>query len=268
MTRKNLHFIIIIAVLFFGMASCYVVETTVAENTTFIQKKSKWKIAANPDNYENSEYLDRVSRKLITTVTLPDGDIWSVTEIYNKRYHKYCEQKVSMPKLANRKTGDILFGSYGCIGKKRTKEEQEFIDSLNTENRKNGGGTVSRIGATGGTVSRACSGSFIEFDSTGYFIKSIPQISSDSRVPSLMSFGQYKIKGDTLELLMIGHKTECVYIDGKGFRYCISLIEPTKEYFFLGKNKDTLISMSNDQFVASKSKFQVRMPITRDLYHK
>jgi hypothetical protein len=267
MTRNFLN-IGIIFLLISGVTSCYVEQTrAVIENTSFVQKDSKWKIAVNPDyNSYYGYFYDKVSRKRITQIILADGVRWKVVEQFYKSTNSYYETRHSIPKFKKRDNNDILYGIYYLktpdFKKISTDDEQleKVRDSI----------IYPRISATEHSLFFWYSGLqySLEFDSTGHFIKSVSQPTSDSPVPPHLYFGQYQLKGDTLELLTFGRKKIRSVVSHNKFLYDILLLEPKKEKYLMNTTRDTLTSITNKLYVPVKSIDTLRsLPINKDLSH-
>lgn len=266
---RNFLSIGIILLLILGVTSCYIKQTkSVIENSSFEQKDSKWKITVDQDynSYYGYFYDDKVSRKRITEIEFTEGDRWKVVERFYKSAQNYYETKHSIPKFKNRDNNDILYRTYYLktpdIKKISTDKEQieKVKDSI----------LYPRISATEHSLFFWYSGLqySLEFDSTGHFIKSVSQPTSDSPVPPHLYFGQYQLKGDTLELLIFGRKKIRSVVSYNKFLYDILLLEPKKEEYLMNTTRDTLISITNKLYVPVKSKDTLRMlPINKDLSH-
>lgn len=264
---RNFLNIGIILLLIVGVTSCYIEqEISVIEKASFEQKGSKWKITVDPDYYNYHGYYDKVSRKRITEIEFTNGDSWKVVERFYKGAQNYYETKHSIPKFKNRKNNnDILYGIYYLM-----KPDFKDISEKNDEfNQKKDGFPFRSPLTAGDSLFFWYSGLqySLEFDSTGHFIKSVIQPTSDSPVPDHLCFGQYQLKGDTLELLTFGRKRIRSVVNNKFF-YDILLLEPKKEKYLMNTTRDTLFDVRNKLYLPVKVKNTlINLPINKDLSH-
>lgn len=267
MTPKFLN-IALVFLLIIGMASCYVEQTNIVkDNTTFKQKHSKKKIEANTDNDQYSEYYhgERIPQKRITEIILEDGDKWKVEERFYKSAQNYYETKHSIPEFKNRKNDDILYGTYYLLRPDFEKSRAEFEKS-----KVNDSTNRYRRGVAGYNDSWYFMKKYsLEFDSTGHFIKSVSQPTSDSPVPPHLYFGKYQLKGDTLELLTFGRKIiRTKTVKNNKVLYTLLLLEPKKEKYLMNSTRDILVDVKNKLYVPVKKQDTLRnLPINKDFYH-